>query len=150
MKNTFSNIAAIIKFSDNDIRVIHDKFVKFPKKYMTDLSSDDVMHELVKFSNNPSIAEEFDIKLTLQILANIEARSTDIKEKNYTNGNILFTISFEDDINENFRYCINDIKCFRKYTDMNFFVNKETARIHWESFCSRVSIKKSLDIDSNN
>ena len=40
MKNTFKNIAAIIKFNDDDIRVIQDKFVKFPKKYMGGFKSE--------------------------------------------------------------------------------------------------------------
>jgi len=145
MKNTFKNIAAIIKFNDDDIRVIQDNFVKFPKKYMYNLTSDDVLYEFVKFSNEPSVAKEFDIKLMLQFLANIESDAADIKEMNYADGNILFTITFEDDLTEGFRSCINDVKCFRKYHDMYVFLTQEVTKIHWESLSSRVLKNKSLN-----
>lgn len=149
MKNTFKNIAAIVKFNDDDIRVIQDKFVKFPKKYMHNLTSDYALYEFVKFSNNPSAAKEFDIKIMLQILANSESNATDIKEMNYIDGNILFTIKFEDDLAEGFRYCINDVKCFRKNHDMNVFLNQEVTKIQWESLCSRVLKNKSLNFSND-
>lgn len=149
MKNTFKNIAAIIKFNDDDIRVIQDKFVKFPKKYMHNLTSDHALYEFVKFSNDPSTTKEFDIKLMLQILANAETDAIDIKEMNYVDGNILFTIKFEDDLAEGFRYCINDVKCFRKNHDMNVFMNQEVTRIQWESLCSKVLRNKSLNFSND-
>lgn len=149
MKNTFSKIAAIIKFSDDDIRTIQDKFIKFPKKHMHDLTYDNAYIELVKFSNNSSSVSDFDIKIILQILANIEAKSNDIKKMNYVDGNILFTISFEDDFNDRIRYCINDVKCFRNYFDMNSFFDDEVTRIQWESLYSRVFNNKNIDLESN-
>lgn len=149
MKNTFKNIAAIIKFNDDDIRVIQDNFVKFPKKFMHNLTSDHALYEFVKFSNDPSAAKEFDIKLMLQILANAESDAFDIKEMNYVDGNILFTIKFEDDLAEGIRYCINDVKCFRKYHDMNNFLSREVTQIHWESLCSRVLKNKSLNFSND-
>lgn len=149
MKNTFSKIAAIIKFSDDDIRLIQDEFIKFHKKYMHGLTSKYAMSELVNFSNNSSSVSDFDIKIILQILANIEAKSNDIKEMNYVDGNILFTISFEDEHDESIRYCINDVKCFRNHFDMHLFFNEEATRIQWESLCSRILANKTLDTDSN-
>lgn len=149
MKNTFSNIAAIVKFNDDDIRVIQDKFIKFPKKYIKDVNQDDVMYEFAKFSNNPSVVEEIDIKHMIQVLANIESNASDIKMLNYMNGNILFTIGFEDDIDENIRNSIIDVKCFREHFAMQIFMNKEFDRVNWESFRARIMNNESLSVESN-
>lgn len=149
MKNTFSNIAAIVKFNEDDIRVIQDKFLKFPKRYIKNINQEYVMYEFAKFKSNPSAVQENDIKFMLQSLANIESNASDIKKLNYINGNILFSISFEDDFDENIRNCISDVKCFREHFAMQIFMNKEFDRVNWESFRARIMNNESFSIESN-
>ena len=147
LKNTFSNIAAIIKFSDSDIRVVEDKFLKVPKDYLKNITANDVMGNLVQLSNDASVVQDCEIKAALQIFANLEANSADIKRMKYVNANILFTINFEDDLENKIRHCIADVKCFRNFLDMKIFAVKEVNRIYWGSFRSRILSDKAIDAD---
>ena len=138
MKNTFSNIAAIVKFTDDDIRVIEDKFLKVPKKYLNNITPIDVMDRLIQLSIDSSAVQDCEIEASLQIFANLEANSADIKRMKYVDGNILLTISFADDLENKVRNCIVDVKCFRNFLDMKIFALKEVNRIYWGSFRSRI------------
>ena len=134
LKNTFSNIAAIIKFSDDDIRVIEDKFLKIPKKYLSSKTEGAVMDGLIRLSNDPSAVQDCEINATFQILANLALKEAAIKRMQYVNANILFTISFEDDLEEKVRYCISDIKCFRDLLSMQIFVYNEVNECQLGAF----------------
>jgi len=147
LKNAFSNIAAIVKFSDNDVRFIEAKFLKIPKKFLQNITENSVMYTLIQLSNESSAVQDCDVKASLQILANLEANTADIKRMKYIDGNVLFTISFADDLENKARNCIVDVKCFRNFLDMKIFALKEVNRIYWGSFRSRILIDKSIDAD---
>jgi len=150
LKNTFSNIAAIVKFTDDDIRVIEDKFLKVPKKYLNNITPIDVMDRLIQLSIDSSAVQDCEIEASLQIFANLEANSADIKRMKYVDGNILLTISFADDLENKVRNCIVDVKCFRNFLDMKIFVLKEVNRISCGSFRSKILIDKSINADECN